>query len=194
MRPPGAAVYRPAGHSAAPAAGLWPTISFGQFAFCSALSACAGGAGVAERQAQAFYHHSWRSSLANAYRGKLLAGIALLAIFGVLVLVGGSLAGSMSHWWAFYADPGGGAQLACGNIFNKKIMSQATRLANHIAGGVSALIPVLRYVCLVVDHTVAAHAGESTPDRYADGSRCFTWCLSPPSSAGGSGAFAAGAL
>ena len=39
------------------------------------------------------------SSLANAYRGKQLAGIAL-AIFGVLVLVEGSLAGSMSHWWA----------------------------------------------------------------------------------------------
>ena len=32
-------------------------------------------------------------------QGKQLAGIAL-AIFGVLVLVEGSPAGSMSHWWA----------------------------------------------------------------------------------------------
>ena len=34
-------------------------------------------------------------------QGKQLAGIAL-AIFGVLVLVEGASAGSMSHWWALW--------------------------------------------------------------------------------------------
>ena len=55
-------------------------------------------AGVAELQAQAFYHHSGAFVFGERLQGKQLAGIAL-AIFGVLVLVGAS-AGSMSHWWA----------------------------------------------------------------------------------------------
>ena len=56
-------------------------------------------------------------------QGKQLAGIAL-AIFGVLVLVEGSLWRGACPTGGLYADPGGGAQLACGNIFNK----------NHVPG------------------------------------------------------------
>ena len=77
------------------------TISFGQLPFCSALSAWAcrraGVAGAAG--ASLLPSFLAPSSLANAYQGKQLAGIAL-AIFGVLVLVEGASAGSMSHWWA----------------------------------------------------------------------------------------------
>ena len=69
-------------------------------------------------------------------------------------------------------------------------------MPNHIAGGVERIDPgAAVYVCLVADRWPAAHAGESTPDRYADGSpRCFTWRLSPPSSAMVSGARCWGAL
>ena len=79
------------------------TISFGQFAFLfCALSAWACRRGWRRwccRRKPFLPSFLAPSSLANAYRGKQLAGIAL-AIFGVLVLVEGSPAGSMSHWWA----------------------------------------------------------------------------------------------
>ena len=85
----------------------------------------AGGAGVAGAQAQAFFTIILGASVfGERLQGKQLAGIAL-AIFGVLVLVEGASAGACPTG-GLYADPGGGVQLACGNIFNK-IMSQATR-------------------------------------------------------------------
>ena len=77
------------------------TISFGQFAFCSALSAWACRRGWRRWccRRKPFYHHSGAFVFGERLQGKQLAGIAL-AIFGVLVLVEGSPAGSMSHWWA----------------------------------------------------------------------------------------------
>ena len=149
------------------------TISFGQFAFlfCAiGLGMPAGLASLRKAGASLFYHHSWRLRVpGERLQGKQLAGIAL-AIFGVLVLVEGSLGGEHVPLVGFMLTSGGGAQLACGNIFNK-IMSQATCPANHIAGGVERIDPgAAVYVCLVADRWPAAHAGESTPDRYADGS------------------------
>ena len=82
----------------------------------------------------------------------------------------GASAGSMSHWWA-YADPGGGAQLGLRQYFQQKNHVPGDPAANHIAGGVERIDPgAAVYVCLVADRWPAAHAGESTPDRYADGS------------------------
>ena len=50
-------------------------------------------------QAQAFTIILGAFVFGERLQGKQLAGIAL-AIFGVLVLVEGASAGSMSHWWA----------------------------------------------------------------------------------------------
>ena len=170
------------------------TISFGQFAFCSALSAWhAGGAGVAGAAGASLFTIILGAFVfGERLQGKQLAGIAL-AIFGVLVLVEGARRGACPTG-GLYADPGG-AQLACGNIFNK-IMSQATPPANHIAGGVERIDPGAGRLCLpVADRWPAAHAGESTPDRYADGSSLLlAWRLSPPSSAMVSGARCWGAM
>ena len=148
------------------------TISFGQFAFLFCAIGLGMPAGLASLvlQAQAFFTIILGAFVfGERLQGKQLAGIAL-AIFGVLVLVeeprrehvplvGFMLTLAAALGWA------------CGNIFNKKIMSQATRPPNHIAGGVERIDPgAAVYVCLVADRWPAAHAGESTPDRYADGS------------------------
>ena len=122
---PGAAVCRPAGHSAAPAAGHGLTISFGQFCLCSALSAWACRRGWRRwKGASLFYHHSWRLRLWRTLTGQ----------------AAGDRAGDLRRAGAGGGEPGGehvplvGFMLtpaapswACGNIFNKKIMSQATR-------------------------------------------------------------------
>ncbi len=52
-----------------------------------------------ELQARSSPSFSAPSVFGERLQGKQLAGIAL-AIFGVLVLVEGSLAGSMCRWWA----------------------------------------------------------------------------------------------
>ena len=91
-------------------------------------------------------------------QGKQLAGIAL-AIFGVLVLVEKSLGGEHVPLVGFMLT--GGARWACGNIFNKKIMSRATRPPIISLVVWSALDPgAAVYVCLVADRWPAAHAGE----------------------------------
>ena len=77
------------------------TISFGQFAFCSALSAWALPAGLASLSAGAslFYHHSWRLRLWRTLTGQAAGGDRA----GDLRRAGageGASAGSMSHWWA----------------------------------------------------------------------------------------------
>ncbi|WP_216637224.1 hypothetical protein [Staphylococcus aureus] len=59
-------------------------------------------------------------------QGKQLAGIAL-AIFGVLVLVEGSLGGEHVPLVGFMLTLAAALSWACGNIFNKKIMSQTSR-------------------------------------------------------------------
>ena len=91
---PGRPSAAPAGH------GL--TISFGQFAFLFCAIGLGMPAGLASLvlQAQAFFTIILGAFVfGERLQGKQLAGIAL-AIFGVLVLVEGSLGGSMSHWWA----------------------------------------------------------------------------------------------
>ena len=168
-RLPGAAVCRPAGYPLRLLLGYGLTISFGQFAFCSALSAWACRRGWRRWccRRKPFTIILGAFVFGERLQGKQLAGIAL-AIFGVLVLVEGSLAGACPTG-GLYADPGGGASWPAA-IFSTKIMSQATRppiislVVERIDPGAAV------YVCLVVDRWPAAHAGESTPDRYADGS------------------------
>ena len=77
-------------------------------------------------QAQAFLPSFLApSSLANAYRAS--SWRIALAIFGVLVLVEGSLGGEHVPLVGFMLTLAAALSWACGNIFNKKIMSQATR-------------------------------------------------------------------
>ena len=111
------------------------TISFGQFAFCSALSAWhAGGAGVAGAAGASLFTIILGAFVfGERLQGKQLAGIAL-AILRRAGAGGGSLGGEHVPLVGFYADPGGGAQLACGNIFNKNHVP-GDPPANHIAGG-----------------------------------------------------------
>ena len=77
------------------------TISFGQFAFLF----CAIGLGMPAGWRRWCCRRKPFTIILGAFvfgerlQGKQLAGIAL-AIFGVLVLVEGASAGSMSHWWA----------------------------------------------------------------------------------------------
>ena len=120
-------------------------------------------------QAQAFTIILGAFVFGERLQGKQLAGIAL-AIFGVLVLVEKSLGGHVPLV-GFMLTLAAALSWACGNVFNKKIMSQATRPPIISLVVWSALIPVLPFMfCLVADRWPAAHAGESTPDRYADGS------------------------
>ena len=83
---------------------------------------------------------------------------------------GGSLGGSMSHWWGFMLTLAAALSWACGNIFNKKIMSQATRPPIISLVVWSALIPVLPFMFAswLIDGPQLMLA--SSPDRYADGS------------------------
>ena len=76
------------------------TISFGQFAFVLRYRpGMPAGLASLVLQAQAFTIILGAFVFGERLQGKQLAGIAL-AIFGVLVLVEGASAGSMSHWWA----------------------------------------------------------------------------------------------
>ncbi|MGU0161196.1 EamA family transporter [Escherichia coli] len=79
-------------------------------------------------QAQAFYYRAWRVYFGERLHGKQLAGIAL-AIFGVLVLIEDSLNGQHVAMLGFMLTLAAAFSWACGNIFNKKIMSHSTRPA-----------------------------------------------------------------
>lgn len=78
-------------------------------------------------------------------QGKQLAGIAT-AIFGVLVLVEGSLGGEHVPLVGFMLTTAAALSWACGNIFNKKIMSRASRPPIMSLVVWSALIPVLPFM------------------------------------------------
>ena len=121
------------------------TISFGQFAFLF----CAIGLGMLASlvlQAQAFFTIILGAFVfGERLQGKQLAGIAL-AIFGVLVLVEGSLGGEHVPLVGFMLTLAAALSWACGNIFNKKIMSQATRPPIMSLVVWSALIPVLPFM------------------------------------------------
>lgn len=83
--------------------------------------------------------------MANVCRSKQLAGIAT-AIFGVLVLVEGSLGGEHVPLVGFMLTLAAALSWACGNIFNKKIMSQTSRPPIMSLVVWSALIPVLPFM------------------------------------------------
>jgi O-acetylserine/cysteine efflux transporter len=78
-------------------------------------------------------------------QGKQVAGIAL-AIFGVLVLVEASLGGQHVPLVGFMLTLAAAFSWACGNIFNKKIMSQQHRPPIMSLVVWSALIPVLPFM------------------------------------------------
>ena len=102
-------------------------------------------------------------------QGKQLAGIALVIFLACWCWWRGAWRGACPTG-GLYADPGGGAQLGLRQYFQKNHVP-GDPPANHIAGGVERIDPgAAVYVCLVADRWPAAHAGESTPDRYADGS------------------------
>ena len=122
------------------------TISFGQFAFCSALSAWhAGGAGVAGAAGASLYHHSWRLRLWRTLTGQAAggdrAGDLRRAGAG-----GGEPRRGACPTGGLYADPGGGASAGLRQYFQQKIMSQATRPPIISLVVWSALIPVLPFM------------------------------------------------
>ena len=91
--------------------------------FCAIGLGMPAGLASLVLQAQAFTIILGAFVFGERLQGKQL-GTALM-IFGVLVLVEGSLGGEHVPLVGFMRDPGGGAlSWACGNIFNKKIMSQ----------------------------------------------------------------------
>ena len=190
-RLPGAAVCRPAGHPPLRLLlGYGLTISFGQFAFLFCAIGLGMPAGLASLvlQAQAFTIILGAFVFGERLQGKQLAGIAL-AIFGVLVLVEGSLGGEHVPLVGFMLTLA--AALSCGlrQYFQQKNHVPGDLPANHIAGGVERIDPgAAVYVCLVADRWPAAHAGESTPDRYADGSLLLYLAFIATSSAMVSGA------
>lgn len=124
------------------------TISFGQFAFLFCAIGLGMPAGLASLvlQAQAFFTIILGAFVfGERLQGKQLAGIAL-AIFGVLVLVEGSLGGEHVPLVGFMLTLAAALSWACGNIFNKKIMSQASRPPIMSLVVWSALIPVLPFM------------------------------------------------
>ena len=118
-------------------------------------------------QAQAFFTIILGAFVFGERLQRAAGGIAL-AIFGVLVLVEGASAGHVPLV-GFYAVPGGGAQLGLRQCASTKKSCPGHAVIISLVVW-SAVIRAAVYVCLVADRWPAAHAGESTPDRYADGS------------------------
>ncbi|MDM4529947.1 O-acetylserine/cysteine exporter [Klebsiella michiganensis] len=124
------------------------TISFGQFAFLFCAISLGMPAGLASLvlQAQAFFTIILGAFIfGERLQGKQLAGIAL-AIFGVLVLAEASLGGKHVPLVGFMLTLAAALSWACGNIFNKKIMSHASRPPIMSLVVWSALIPVLPFM------------------------------------------------
>lgn len=121
------------------------TISFAQFAFlfCAINFGMPAGLASLVLQAQAFFTIVLGAfTFGERLHGKQLAGIAL-AIFGVLVLIEDSLNGQHVAMLGFMLTLAAAFSWACGNIFNKKIMSHATRPAVMSLVIWSALIPIV---------------------------------------------------
>ncbi len=107
------------------------TISFGQFAFLFCAIGLGMPAGLASLvlQAQAFFTIILGAFVfGERLQGKQLAGIAL-AIFGVLVLVEGSLGGGACAAGGLYADPRGGVSAGPAAIFSTR--KSCPRRAGH---------------------------------------------------------------
>ena len=123
------------------------TISFAQFAFlfCAINFGMPAGLASLVLQAQAFFTIVLGAfTFGERLHGKQLAGIAL-AIFGVLVLIEDSLNGQHVAMLGFMLTLAAAFSWACGNIFNKKIMSHATRPAVMSLVIWSALIPIIPF-------------------------------------------------
>ncbi|HEQ3499910.1 O-acetylserine/cysteine exporter [Raoultella ornithinolytica] len=124
------------------------TISFGQFAFlfCAINLGMPAGLASLVLQAQAFFTIILGAfAFGERLQGKQLAGIAL-AIFGILVLVEASLGGQHVPVFGFMLTLAAALSWACGNIFNKKIMSRAEKPQIMSLVVWSALIPVLPFM------------------------------------------------
>ena len=124
------------------------TISFGQFAFlfCAINLGMPAGLASLVLQAQAFFTIILGAfAFGERLQGKQLAGIAL-AIFGILVLVEASLGGQHVSLVGFMLTLAAALSWACGNIFNKKIMSRAEKPQIMSLVVWSALIPVLPFM------------------------------------------------
>ncbi|YBP33988.1 O-acetylserine/cysteine exporter [Klebsiella pneumoniae] len=125
------------------------TISFGQFAFLFCAIGLGMPAGLASLvlQAQAFFTIILGAFVfGERLQGKQLAGIAL-AVFGVLVLVEGSLGGEHVPLVGFMLTLAAALSWACGNIFNKQIMSQREARPPVMSLVVwSALIPIVPFM------------------------------------------------
>lgn len=124
------------------------TISFGQFAFlfCAINLGMPAGLASLVLQAQAFFTIVLGAFVfGERLQGKQVAGIAL-AIFGVLVLVEASLGGQHVPLVGFMLTLAAAFSWACGNIFNKKIMSQQYKPPIMSLVVWSALIPVLPFM------------------------------------------------
>ncbi|KFC10869.1 drug/metabolite transporter (DMT) superfamily permease [Trabulsiella guamensis ATCC 49490] len=124
------------------------TISFGQFAFLFSAIKFGMPAGLASLvlQAQAFF-----SIILGAFvfgerlQGKQLAGITL-AVFGVLVLIEGSLNGQDVTMLGFFLTLAAALCWASGNIFNKIIMQHESRPAVMSLVVWSAFIPIVPFM------------------------------------------------
>ena len=130
------------------------TISFGQFAFlfCAIKFGMPAGLASLVLQAQAFFTIVLGAfAFGERLQGKQIAGIAL-AVFGVLVLIEGSLNGQHVALLGFMLTLAAAFSWACGNIFNKKIMGHASRppvmsLVRLHAGGLERADPDTAVLC-----------------------------------------------
>lgn len=124
------------------------TISFGQFAFlfCAIKFGMPAGLASLVLQAQAFFTIILGAGVfGERLQGKQLAGIAL-AVLGVLVLIEASLSGQHIPMVGFALTLAAAFSWACGNIFNKKIMSHTSRPAVMSLVVWSALIPIIPFM------------------------------------------------
>ena len=123
------------------------TISFGQFAFfCAIKFGMPAGPASLVLQVQAFFTIILGAFVfGERLQGKQLAGISL-AVFGVLVLIEGSLNGQHVALLGFMLTPAAGLSWACGNIFNKLIMQHEARPAVLSLVVWSALIPIVPFM------------------------------------------------
>lgn len=124
------------------------TISFGQFAFlfCAIKFGMPAGLASLVLQAQAFFTIILGAGVfGERLQGKQLAGIAL-AVFGVLVLIEASLTGQHIPMIGFVLTLAAAFSWACGNIFNKKIMSHTSRPPVMSLVVWSALIPIIPFM------------------------------------------------
>ncbi|MEO3988717.1 O-acetylserine/cysteine exporter [Pseudocitrobacter cyperus] len=124
------------------------TISFGQFAFlfCAIKFGMPAGLASLVLQAQAFFTIILGAFVfGERLQGKQVAGISL-AVFGVLVLIEGSLNGQHVGLLGFMLTLAAAFSWACGNIFNKRIMQHESKPAVLSLVVWSALIPIIPFI------------------------------------------------